>query len=65
MDAADGERFDLDPSGWIQKKDRLIDAERKLYEANLQRRHSTLWEARYLNGVAQLTKGLDAPLFSI
>src|SRR5262249_47742808 len=37
----------------------LIDVEWKLYEANLPRRLSTLWEARYLNRVAHLSKGLD------
>jgi hypothetical protein len=37
----------------------LIDVEWIFYEANLPRRHSTLWEARYLNGVAHLSKRLD------
>ena len=38
----------------------LIDVEWKLYEANLPRRLSTLWEARCLNRVAHLSEGLDA-----
>jgi hypothetical protein len=37
----------------------LIDVEWIFYEANSPRRHSTLWEARYLNGVAHLSKRLD------
>ena len=59
MDAADGERFDSNLSDF--ERTGLIDVERKLYGADLPRRHSTLWEARYLNGVARaLSKGLDA-----
>ena len=38
----------------------LIDVEWKLYEANLPRRLSILWEARCLNRVAHLSEGLDA-----